>query len=187
MDWNENEEAFLQELAKNAQQLSMRYKQAHDEWKKKQNHLKIPSIVISTVAGVSSFGVSTFPVNAQHIIPIIVGALNIFTAILSSLESFFKMNEMIIGSMEASTSFQRLHDNITTELSILPASHRSSNGLNYLRESQQEYESILNKSPINILKRMRFIKPSSDVMIEISGSESDTPKDTILSRLKNII
>ena len=60
MDWNENDEAFLQELAKNAQQLSIRYKQAHDERKRKQNHLKIPSIVISTVAGVSSFGVNTF-------------------------------------------------------------------------------------------------------------------------------
>jgi len=158
--WLLEEEVYLKDLSKLSQELSCKFKRYHDVYKERQAKFKIPSIIISSITGIISFGTSNFPREYSNYVSIGVGISSLFIALLNSIESYMKIGENMSGSIQASMSFQKLKEAIDVELA-LPIEDRVSQGIIFLRECYSQYEKIWDLSP-SILKNVRFIRPSYD-------------------------
>ena len=158
--WLLEEEVYLKDLSKLSQELSCKFKRYHDVYKERQAKFKIPSIIISSITGIISFGTSNFPREYSNYVSIGVGISSLFIALLNSIESYMKIGENMSGSIQASMSFQKLKESIDVELT-LPIEDRVSQGIIFLRECYSQYEKIWDLSP-SILKNVRFIRPSYD-------------------------
>lgn len=172
VSWNKEEEEYLRDLSRLSEELCQKFKIYHDLYKSRQAKFRIPSIIISSITGLASFGNSNFPVEYQNYVNIGVGACSIFIAIINSIESYMKIGEIIGGTLQASINFQKLKETIDVELS-LPIENRTCQGIIFLRQCYQNYEKYWDLAP-NILRKMRFIKPSGGMPI------SATPLNTNL-------
>lgn len=183
--WLPEEEIYLQELSKLCQILSGKYKIYYEQYKRVEARFKIPSIIISSITGLTSFGSSNFPVEYIHIVSIIVGISSIFIALLNSIEAYMKIGEITAGCSISSTNFQKLKEYIDIELSI-PSENRSTSGIMFLRECYTKYERIIDVAP-NILKTVRFVKPSFDDRVpqSITITQNDTESTDVPLKVMN--
>jgi len=158
--WLPEEEVYLKDISTLSQELSGKFKRYHDIYRERQAKFKIPSIIISSITGIISFGTSNFPPQYSNYVSIGVGVSSLFIALLNAIESYMKIGENMSGCIQASMSFQKLKESIDIELS-LPKEDRSSQGIIFLRECYSKYEKIWDLAP-TILKNVRFIRPSYD-------------------------
>lgn len=159
--WLPEEEAYLTEMSRTCEVLSTKYKHYYEVYKKAQARFKIPSIIISSLTGLTSFlGTSDFPEETRNWIPIAVGISSLFIAILNSIESYMKIGETMSGCLQSSISLQKLKETIDLEIAV-PIDDRNDNGIVFVRECYAKYEKILELAP-NIIKNIRFIKPLYD-------------------------
>jgi hypothetical protein len=170
VSWNKEEEEYLRDLSRLCEELCQKFKIYHDIYKARQAKFRIPSIIISSITGLASFGNSNFPEEYQNFVNIGVGACSIFIAILNSIESYMKIGEIIGGTLQASINFQKLKETIDVELS-LPVENRTCQGIIFLRQCYQNYEKYWDLAP-NILRKMRFIKPAGGVPISATPMNS---------------
>jgi hypothetical protein len=173
-EWSMDHVLYLQELRDSSKVLAQKFKNFHDAYRGKQMKIRIPTIIISTLAGVSSFGVSTYPQTAQSIVPIVVGCLNVFVAIIGSIESFLKLNEIIVSSLNASVLFMKLSEKIDMELSV-PEDERETSGINTVRNCFQEYDSIMNETTITVMHNLKWVKPFVKQSLNSLNSMMVTP------------
>jgi hypothetical protein len=156
--WLYEEELYLRELSRLCQELSNKYKLYYELYKKRQARFRIPSIIISSVTGLLSFGSTNYPEDSRKYVSITVGIASLCIALLNSIETYMKIGENMTGSAQASIELQKLKEYIDMELS-LPIDDRPTQGIIFLRDCYTRYERILDIAP-NILKYVRFIKPS---------------------------
>lgn len=156
--WLYEEELYLRELSRLCQELSNKYKLYYELYKKRQARFRIPSIIISSVTGLLSFGSTNYPEDSRKYVSITVGIASLCIALLNSIETYMKIGENMTGSAQASIELQKLKEFIDMEIS-LPLDDRPTQGIIFLRDCYTRYERILDIAP-NILKSIRFIKPS---------------------------
>lgn len=156
--WLPEEEVYLKDLSRLCQELSNKYKLYYELYKKRQARFRIPSIIISSVTGLLSFGSTNYPEESRKFVSITVGIASLFISLLNSIETYMKIGENMAGSAQASIELQKLKEYIDMELS-LPLDDRPTQGIIFLRDCYTRYERILDIAP-NILKTIRFIKPS---------------------------
>lgn len=183
MLWLPEEEIYLQDLSRLCQTLSGKYKVYHELYKRRDARFKIPSIIISSITGLTSFGTSNFPPDYIHWVSISVGIASLFIALLNSIEAYMKIGEITAGCIIASINLQKLKEHIDIEL-FIPVESRSSKGIDFLRDCHIRYEKIIDNSP-TILKTVRFVKPSFDDRIPqyisvVSNDTSSTPTPVII-------
>lgn len=183
--WLPEEEIYLQELSKLCQIFSGKYKIYYEQYKRIEARFKIPSIIISSITGLTSFGSSNFPREYIHIVSIIVGIASIFIALLNSIEAYMKIGEITAGCLISSVNFQKLKEYIDMELS-LSSENRSTSGVMFLRECHTKYERIIDVAP-NILKTVRFVKPSFDDRVpqSITITQNDTESTDVPLKIIN--
>jgi len=158
--WLPEEEVYLKDLSKLCQELSCKFKRYHDLYKERQAKFKIPSIIVSSITGIISFGASNFPPQYSNYVSISVGISSLFIALLNAIESYMKIGEIMSGAIQASIGFQKLKESIDVELA-LPVEVRISRGITFLRECYSQYDKVWDLAP-KILKNMRFVHPSFD-------------------------
>lgn len=147
MEWQQDEESYLHFLKGESARLSRRYKVGFCEFQRQQRYIKFPAVVLGSISGVASFGTSTFPVDIQPLISIVVGCISVFIAILNSIESALKISENVQGCIVSHQSFQKLHDDIDREISI-PVNDRTTSGIVFLRDCYTRYQQIVAHAPI---------------------------------------
>lgn len=183
--WYPQEEDYLRALSNVCQELSQKFKIYHELYLRRQFKFRIPSIVISSITGLASFGTSNFPESYHNSVSIAVGASSIFIAILNSIESYMKIGEIISGTLQSSINFQKLKEHIDIELA-LPIEDRASQGIIFVRECHGMYEKNWDLSP-HILKRVRFIKQSTHIepMGITPTMQCDSPKDAVFIEMSS--
>jgi len=169
--WNDEETLYLNQLNKLCQQQSQRYKDIYFKYKNLQARMKIPVIVASSIAGVASFGTSTFPDGAAKTVSIVVGAVNIAISIINSIEAFYQYQNIIEKALKVSNELKKLSDEISLELS-LNTTEREMAGVALCRKAYTDYESILQNSP-PVLMRQRFIKPTYPLLEITKDTDSE--------------
>lgn len=147
MQWKKEEEDFLRILEQTCISLSRDYHKVYFNLQSAQSKLRIPAIIIGSFTGVASFGTSTFPKEYHSTIAIIVGIVNVCIAILSTVESYFKLGENINLTASASVQLRKLANDINKELCI-DYSVRETSGINFLRDCYTRYQQILSGAPI---------------------------------------
>lgn len=145
--WNESEVQLLKKWGEIASSYRLLHDRAFREFQIKSYSLTIPVIVMSTLSGTASFSISSFPINLQIYVPMVIGGVNIFVGIIQTVTQFLRVNELTESHRVASITYGKFSRNITTELS-LPPNGRTYNGIDYVQMCRAEMDRMIEQSPI---------------------------------------
>lgn len=144
--WHPQQEKILKTWGEAAACYRYMNNQAFLMYKKSSMRYTLPIIVISTVTGTANFAQSTFPISIRPMVPLVIGSMNIITAIMTTVMQFLKINELMEGHRAASIQYGKLSRSIRLELA-LPLEERSQNGTDMVEHCRAEYDRLIEQSP----------------------------------------
>jgi hypothetical protein len=145
--WKEEEENLLKDWADKAQCYELLHSKSHAVYKSRHTWFVIPVIVISTVTGTANFAQDKISDEKnKNIFVMVVGGLNIFAAIITTVSQFLKISEMNEGHRVASYSWGKYYRNIKTELAKHPLDR--TNPADLIAMAKEEYDRLLELSPM---------------------------------------
>ena len=89
---------------------------------------------------------SFVPAETKQIASAVVGGLNLFAGILSTLQNFLKVAELMEGHRSAGVSWSKFGRAISIELSLDPK--RRQNAHDFLKICRAEYDRLIEQSPM---------------------------------------
>ncbi len=145
--WKEEEENLLRDWADKAQCYELLHAKSHAVYKQRHAWFVIPVIIISTVTGTANFAQDKITDEKdKNIFVMVVGGLNIFAAIVTTISQFLKVSEMNEGHRVASYSWGKYYRNIKTELAKHPLDRTNPKDL--IAMAKEEYDRLLELSPM---------------------------------------
>lgn len=107
----------------------------------------IPVIVLSTLTGTANFGMSSYvSEDAESTAKAIVGGLNLFAGLLSTLQTFLKIVEKMENHRSSGVSWSKLGRSIQIELAL--DHKRRSPCHDFLNIARAEYDRLIEQSPL---------------------------------------
>ena len=117
--WTDECEALLAEWSEKASCYRWLHGRCEKSYKKWYYCFSIPVIILSTLTGAANVGMDSFvPTESKSIASAIVGGVNIFAGIISTLQNFLKVAELMEGHRIAGVSWGKLQRNIAIELAL---------------------------------------------------------------------
>ena len=145
--WKEEEENLLRDWADKAQCYELLHAKSHAVYKTRHTWFVIPVIIISTITGTANFAQDKITNEKdKNIFVMVVGGLNIFAAIVTTVSQFLKISEMNEGHRVASYSWGKYYRNIRTELAKHPLDR--TNPADLIAMAKEEYDRLLELSPM---------------------------------------
>jgi hypothetical protein len=147
LEWNDQTEKLLSSWS----DIAAIYKWLHEEsfrkYKKINNSFSIPIIILSTIAGTLSVSISGYvPPQYVNYAQAGIGAMNIFTGILTTLQSLFKYAQISESHNNVKVGWSKLNRNIQIELSIGRESRKDADS--FIKICKSEYDRLIEQSPI---------------------------------------
>jgi hypothetical protein len=106
----------------------------------------LPIIVLGTITGTANFAQTTFPKDIQPFAPSVIGALNLFSAILTTVAQFLKVAELMESHRVSYINYGKLARHIKLEIN-LPVSERTHHGANMIDICGAEYDRLIEQCP----------------------------------------
>lgn len=144
--WHPQQEKILKIWGESAACYRYMNNKAYLQYKKASMRYTLPIIVISTVTGTANFAQQTFPISIRPLVPLIIGGMNIVTAIMTTIMQFLKINELMEGHRVSSIQYGKLSRTIRLELA-LPLEERSQDGTAMVEACRMEYDRLIEQSP----------------------------------------
>lgn len=144
--WHRQHEKVLRNWGESAACYRYMHFKSHILFKRLSMRMTLPIIVISTLTGTANFAQETFPVSIRAYVPAMIGAMNLFAAILTTVLQFLKVNELMESHRVSSVHYGKLARNIRLELT-LPITERTHDGCNMVEISKGEYDRLIEQSP----------------------------------------
>lgn len=91
---------------------------SYEKYKKMDAKLRIPAIIITSLAAGLAFSVQAFPAMIEDYVPVFVGGLNLIAGTFVSIASFHKTAEEKEGHRIAAVSFSKLRRKIVERLEL---------------------------------------------------------------------
>jgi hypothetical protein len=145
-DWHTQQMFLLKKWAEIASCYRWMHNQSYMQYKKKNLYFMIPLIVMSTVTGTANFAQSSFPEVIRPNVPQIIGAINLISAIMTTIYQFLKISEFMESHRISSINYGKLARNITTELNI-PVKDRDTSGSDCVKLTRLEIDRLIEQSP----------------------------------------
>jgi len=145
-EWHPQQSKLLKSWGEVASSYRWMHNQAYMIYKKKNLRFMLPLIVMSTVAGTANFAQATFPDVIRPYVPQIIGAMNLISAIMTTIYQFLKISEFMESHRISSINYGKLARTITVELS-LPVKDRNSGGAECVKVSRTEIDRLIEQSP----------------------------------------
>ena len=170
--WHSQHEKILQRWGEQAACYRYMHHVAFSTFKKLNMRMTLPIIVISTVTGTANFAQDTFPVAWQAYVPAMIGALNLFAAILTTILQFLKVSELMESHRVSSIHYGKLSRSIRLELT-LPRTERAHDGSPFVDIMRGEYDRLIEQSPpvpAYVIKRFerKFPEKKDDIATKFS-------------------
>ena len=146
LTWHEQQEKLLKNWAEIASSYRWMHYQAYNIYKKKNLWYMIPLIVMSTVTGTANFAQSSFPAVIRPNVPQIIGAINLISAIMTTIYQFLKISEYMESHRISAINYGKLTRTLTVELN-LPVKDRSSGGADCVKVTRTEIDRLIEQSP----------------------------------------
>ena len=144
--WSEEVELLLKSWSEKATCFRWLHSRCEKKYRSRYYGFSIPVIILSTLAGACSVGLSTYvPEDKQEAGSAIIGGINIFTGILGTLQNFLKVAEQMEAHRASSVAWSKLGRAICIELALKPC--RRSNCHDFLSISRAEYDRLIEQSP----------------------------------------
>lgn len=145
--WTREQEELLKDWCDIANCFRWLHEQASFKYRKINNRIALPVIVLSTLTGTANFGMkSLVPDSAQQLAAAIVGGVNIFCGILTTVQTYFRYAELTEGHASASKMWSKFQRLINIELAIEPSKRRHPN--DFLKFCIDEYDKLKELSPV---------------------------------------
>lgn len=191
-DWSDDIEKVLEEIRLNAVQLSNNHKQNYFFYKSLHKYFRIPTIILSSVASVSSVGLQNY-ISQEHINGIVC-LLGLSVSVVNSIELFLKLQETLEIELNCSKEFYNLSIDIRKTL-LLDRQNRQLSGQTYLEKRYNDYVKLqeqsnlisnsfndgLNNLPkkISMIKKLMPKKKNSNSSSSSTASPLNDDEDTI--------
>ena len=191
-DWSDDIEKVLEEIRLNAVQLSNNHKQNYFFYKSLHKYFRIPTIILSSVASVSSVGLQNY-ISQEHINGIVC-LLGLSVSVVNSIELFLKLQETLEIELNCSKEFYNLSIDIRKTL-LLDRENRQLSGQTYLEKRYNDYVKLqeqsnlisnnfndgLNNLPkkISMMKKLMPKKKNSNSSSSSTASPLNDEEDTI--------
>jgi len=144
--WTDEVERLLSEWSEKASCYRWLYSRSEKKYRNRYYLFSIPVIVLSTLTGAANVGLSSYiPEGDQSTAQAIVGGINIFAGILSTLQNFLKVAEIMEASRIAGCAWSKIGRNISIELAIDP--NRRTPAHDFLSITRAEYDRLIEQSP----------------------------------------
>lgn len=151
--WTEDHETILVEWADKAMCYRWLHSRSNLAYSKLYALFTIPVIILSTLTGTANFAFQKYPIHIQSIASNIIGGINIFAAILSTIAQFLKISELNEAHRVSAVSWDKFYRNIKVELAKHPTERMDP--VHLLKISKEEFDRLMEISPIikdNIIK-----------------------------------
>lgn len=144
--WSEEHEIILVEWADKAMCYRWLHGKSHKKYTGMNTWFIVPVIIMSTLTGTANFAQEKLSGSAREMAPIVIGAVNIFAGILSTIHQFLKISELNESHKLSSVSWDKLFRNIKVELEKkreqrLPV-------MQMIKIYKDEYDRLMETSPI---------------------------------------
>jgi len=144
--WKPEQEDILKKWADKA----LCYKTMHAKSIKKYWCLNawfnIPVIILSTLTGTGNFAQGSFNESYASILILLIGAANLFSAILSTISQYINVAGTLEGHRFANISWDKYARNIQVELGKV-RSDRVKDPVMYIKKCQEEFDRLIEISP----------------------------------------
>jgi len=146
IEWSKENEAILIEWCDVAQCYKWLNLRSHAKYSYLHAWFTIPAITLSTITGTASFAQSSLPAPYSTYSPMIIGAINIFIGILTTVQQYLKISELNEAHRVSMISWDKFARNIRIELAKKP-DERDDAG-HFLKLCRHEYDRLMETSPI---------------------------------------
>ena len=191
--WHVQHEKILKEWGESSSCYRLMHFRAFQNNKKWSMGFTLPVIIISTITGTANFAQATFPKSWVAFVPSVIGAFNLFAAIMTTVAQFLKVTELMESHRVTSIQYGKLARKIRLELT-LPSSERTQHGDNMVEICRSEYDRLIEQSPPvpkDIIIYFDKLFPNSNIFSrpELSTIKPidlfDSEKDEERIRIKN--
>uniref|UniRef100_A0A6C0KGH3 SMODS and SLOG-associating 2TM effector domain-containing protein n=1 Tax=viral metagenome TaxID=1070528 RepID=A0A6C0KGH3_9ZZZZ len=145
VEWTEENEKIMAEWCDIAQCYKWLHNRAHQKYSRQHAWFTIPAITLSTISGTASFAQASLPLEYQSFAPMVIGALNIFIGILTTIQQYLKISELNEAHRVAAISWDKFSRNIRIELAKSPVERMDCGS--FLKMSRQEFDRMMETSP----------------------------------------
>jgi len=146
IEWSDENENILVEWSDVAQCYKWLNARAHAKFSYMHAWFTIPAITLSTISGTASFAQASLPENIQAFAPAVIGTLNIFIGILTTVQQYLKISELNEAHRVSSISWDKFARNIRIELSKAP--HERMDAGPFIKICRQEFDRLMETSPM---------------------------------------
>ena len=166
VNWSPENEEILVEWCDVAKVYKWLSSKSNAKYRKLSARFTLPAITLSTITGTASFAQSSLPLSMQQYAPAIIGSINIFIGILTTIQQYLKIGELNEAYRVSSIAWYKFARNIKIELAKDP-SERTDAG-QFTKICRNEYDRLMETSPpieddiIAMLKTTFQGKPGSD-------------------------
>ena len=146
VEWSPENEKILVEWCDIAKCYKWLHTRAHQTYSKKHAWFTIPAIIMSTISGTASFAQGSLPVSMQTYAPMVIGSVNIFIGILTTIQQYLKISEYNESHRVSAIAWDKFARNIRIELAKHP-DERSSDAGQFLKTNRDEFDRLMETSP----------------------------------------
>ena len=143
--WSPDNEKILIEWCDVAQCYKWLNLRCHSKLSSTHAWFTIPAITLSTITGTASFAQSTLPPDLQGYAPAVIGTINIFVGILTTIQQYLKISEKNESHRVSAISWDKFARNIRIELAKTPQ-ERDGAG-HFIKAARQEFDRLMETSP----------------------------------------
>jgi hypothetical protein len=146
VEWSPENEKILVEWCDIAKCYKWLHTRAHQNYSTKHAWFTIPAIILSTISGTASFAQGSLPVSMQTYAPMVIGSVNIFIGILTTIQQYLKISEYNESHRVSAIAWDKFARNIRIELAKHP-DERSSDAGHFLKTNRDEFDRLMETSP----------------------------------------
>jgi len=154
IEWKEEHEKILVDWADKAMCYRWLHSKSHQVYSYQNAWFTIPVIIMSTLTGTANFAQDRFPGEIRDYASMIIGAVNIFAGILTTIQQFLKITELNEAHRVGAISWDKFYRNIKIELAKCPEERIHVGQM--LKICKEEFDRLMETSPIisdNIVKQ----------------------------------
>ena len=144
--WSPTNEKIAVEWCDIAQCYKWLHYRSHQKYATHQMWFTIPAIILSTISGTASFAQASLPVSMQVYAPMVIGSVNIFIGILTTIQQYLKISEYNESHRISAISWDKFARNIKIELAKHP-DDRSEDAGHFLKSNREEFDRLMETSP----------------------------------------
>ena len=144
--WTSEQEELLAEWSEKATCYRWLHSRSEKRYRARNYLFTIPVIILSTLTGTANFAMDSFvPEDNKQIAMAVVGSVNIFAGILSTLQNFLRYAELMESHRASEVQWSKFGRNIAVELALDPKRRKPAN--DFLKISRAEYDRLIEQSP----------------------------------------